>query len=136
MTKMKAVYHGDLNCQIIHEQSGAKIATTAPKDNGGNGDKFSPTDLFAASLASCMLTVMGLAAKKHQINIEGASAEIEKTMVVSPIRRIGKLSVILSLPANIPVDKREVLEAAAYNCPVHHSLHPEIEVSIKFVYAD
>ncbi|MCD6048068.1 MAG: OsmC-like protein [Gammaproteobacteria bacterium] len=134
MTKMKAVYQGHLNCQIIHEQSGAKIETTAPKDNGGNGDKFSPTDLFAASLASCMLTVMGLAAKKHQINMDGATAEIEKEMVVAPVRRIGKLSVSLHLPAGIPVDKRELLEAAAHHCPVHHSLHPEIEVSVQFIY--
>jgi putative redox protein len=135
MTKIKVFYKGDLSCQLIHEENGAKIQTTAPKDNGGTGDQFSPTDLFAASLASCMLTVMGIAAKKHQIDMKGATAEIEKTMGLNP-RRISELNIIIKMPTAIPEDKRKLLEEAAQTCPVHHSIHPDIIVAIKFIYSE
>ena len=92
MTKMKVVYVGDLHTECTHE-SGAKIETDAPKDNMGKGQAFSPTDLFAASLATCMLTLMGIASRKLGVELKGATAEVEKEMVTEPKRRLGKIIV-------------------------------------------
>ncbi len=135
MTKIHVHYQGNLNCELTHEDNGSKIYTAAPKDNGGAGDKFSPTDLFAASLVACMLTIMGIAAKKHQIDMKGATAEVEKTMGLNP-RRISELNIIIKMPTAIPEDKRKLLEEAAQTCPVHHSIHPDIIVAIKFIYSE
>src|SRR5579872_4425493 len=120
MTRMKAVYLGDLHTECEHE-SGDKIVTDAPKDNGGKGNRFSPTDLFAASLGTCMLTVMGIAARKAGVDLKGMTAEIVKEMASVPHRRVGKL--IVRFRSSLSLDKmiREKLEKAALECPVHHS---------------
>ncbi len=130
---MEIIYQGDLHTECTHE-SGVKIQTSAPKDNGGRGDCFSPTDLLAASLASCMLTLMGLAARKLGEDLKGATAHVEKEMTLIPHRRIGKLIVLIrsSLLPNAQV--REKLEKAALECPVHHSLHPDIKIECDFVW--
>lgn len=135
MTKMYLTYLDHLDCELVHEDSGVKIFTTAPKDNGGTGQNFSPTDLFAASLGSCVLTLMGIAAKKYHLDIKGTTAEVEKEMVLAPVRRVGKIIVKVNVPVGIQVDKREVLEKAASTCPVKQSLHPDIIVDLKFFYA-
>lgn len=117
-----------------HTDSGATITTSAPKDNNGDGLLFSPTDLVAAGLGACMLTVMGIVAERNGLAIEGAHCSVDKEMSQTP-RRIGKLPITLHLPATLNAEARAKLEKAALSCPVHHSLHPEIEASVSFVYA-
>jgi len=130
---MKVAYKGDLRTECMHE-SGTVIETDAPKDNQGKGECFSPTDLFAVSLASCMLTLMGMQAKKLGIDLKGASAEVEKEMVSSPMRRVGKLIVRFRIPVAPNPEARAKLEQAALTCPVHASLHPDIRQEIDFVW--
>jgi putative redox protein len=134
MTKMKIQYLGDLRTECTHLESGAKITTDAPKDNEGKGMSFSPTDLFAASLATCMVTIMGIAAKKTGIDMNGTTAEIEKEMVFAPMRRIGKIIVRIRCPHLPSPQIREKLEQAAMHCPVHASLHPDVKQEIDFVW--
>jgi putative redox protein len=134
MVKIDMVYEGQLHCALTHEPSGTVISTDAPKDNMGRGEAFSPTDLVAAALGSCMLTVMGIAAAKHQIDLKGTTAQVSKEMVTAPVRRIGSITVTLHMAAGIPVDKRAMLEAAAHSCPVHKSLHPDVKTPIQFIY--
>ena len=134
MVKMKIVYEGQLHCALTHEPSGTVINTDAPKDNMGRGEAFSPTDLVAAALGSCMLTVMGIAANKHNIDLKGTTVEVTKEMVTAPVRRIGSIGVILHMCPGIHEDKRSMLEAAAHSCPVHKSLHPDLQTPIQFIY--
>jgi putative redox protein len=136
MVKMSLVYQGDLRCHLTHGPSGQAITTDAPVDNQGKGEAFSPTDLVAAALGSCILTVMGIAARKNGINMDGATAAIEKEMVVVPIRRIGKITVAITMPAGIQPAQRELLEKIAHTCPVHQSLHPDVKMPISFTYPD
>jgi len=100
----------------------------------GRGEAFSPTDLVAAALGSCMLTIMGIAAAKHGIDLKGTAVDVGKEMIASPVRRIGSISVSLHMAPGIPVDKRGILEAAAQSCPVHKSLHPDVQTPIQFIY--
>jgi putative redox protein len=134
MVSIDIVYDGDTKCTLTHE-SGYEIGTVAPKDIGGDGDKFSPTDLVAAGLASCILTTVAMWAKRHDIDITGASATITKEMATSSPRRIARLATKITIPENIiPEDMREHAEKIAHSCPVHQSLHPDIEAPIEFVY--
>jgi putative redox protein len=134
MVKTSIVYEGQLRCSLTHEPSGTVIRTDAPKDNMGKGEAFSPTDLVGAALGSCMLTIMGIAANKHNIDLKGTTVEVSKEMITAPVRRIGKLAVTLRMAAGIPVEKRSMLEAAAHSCPVHQSLHPDIQIPVQFIY--
>jgi putative redox protein len=134
MVKINVVYEGQLRCVLTHEPSGSLIRTDAPKDNMGRGEAFSPTDLVAAALGSCMLTVMGIAASRHNIDLKGTTVDVAKEMITAPVRRIGSISVIFHMAPGIPQDKRAMLEAAAHSCPVHHSLHPDIKMPIQFIY--
>ena len=136
MVKMNVVYQGDLRCRLTHEPSSSVILTDAPKDNMGKGESFSPTDLVAAALASCMATVMGIVAKKHNIDLNGLRVEAAKEMVTSPVRKIGTITVDIHMPKGIPADQRSILETAAHTCPVHKSLHPDVQTPIQFHYAD
>jgi uncharacterized OsmC-like protein len=133
MTKMKVVYVGGLHTECTHE-SGAKIATDAPKDNMGKGEEFSPTDLFALSLASCMITLMGIVALKLGVELKGTSAEVEKEMSAVGVRRIGKIIVRIRSALVPNPQAREKLEKAALECPVKHSLHPDIKVEVDFIW--
>ncbi len=134
MVKINIVYEGQLRCALTHEPSGSIIRTDAPKDNMGKGEAFSPTDLTAAALGSCMLTVMGIAAARHNIDLKGTSVDVSKEMISTPVRRIGSISVIFHMASGIPQDKRAMLETAARSCPVHKSLHPDIKTPIQFIY--
>ena len=134
MVKMSVVYAGGLHCELTHGPSGSTIETDAPKDNMGKGARFSPTDLMGAALASCILTTMGIVAQRDGVSIEGATADVEKEMVAQPTRRIGSLPVRVTLPARLPADYRKKLENAAQHCPVHKSLHPDIQAVVTFVY--
>lgn len=136
MVKMSMVYEGDLHCLLKHGPSGNQIVTDAPVDNQGKGAAFSPTDLTAASLGSCILTTMAIAALKSNINMNGATADVEKEMVTEPVRRIGKISVRIMMPRGIPADKREFLEKIAHNCPVHKSLSPDVLTPLDIQYPD
>jgi putative redox protein len=132
--KMYVAYQGDLHCEAEHEPSGTRIETDAPKDNEGRGERFSPTDLVGAALGSCMLTVMGIVARRHAWDMSGARAEVEKQMVVQPLRRIGRLGLAITMPPGIPAGARAVLERAAHTCPVHQSLHPDVKIDLSFVW--
>lgn len=127
-------YKGNLRTEAIHLESGTKIITDAPKDNHGNGESFSPTDLMATSLSSCMLSIMGILAKRDNIDIVGIKTEVTKIMYSEP-RRLGEIHVKLMMPKNNYSEKqRKLLEHAAHTCPVAKSLHPDIIQKIEFIY--
>ncbi len=121
-------YEGDLHTACTHEPSGTTLATDAPKDNEGRGESFSPTDLLATALGSCMLTVMGILARRKGWKLEGASVAVDKEMATDPVRRVGRLGLRFTMPSGIPEEARAQLERAAYTCPVHKSLHPDVKV--------
>jgi putative redox protein len=125
-------YRGELHCEATHGSSGALIVTDAPTANHGKGEAFSPTDLLATALGTCMMTVMGIAAQKLNVDLAGARAQVEKLMAASPSRRVGSLIVQLDMPANVPEAIQKTLETAAFTCPVKLSLHPDIAVEISF----
>ncbi len=133
MVKMKATYQGQKHCELFHEPSGAVIATDAPKDNHGKGELFSPTDLTSASLLSCMLTVMAIAAEARNWSIVGSHGEVVKEMSPSP-RRIARLAIQIFMPSSLNEEQRVFLEEVANTCPVKRSLHPEIVIDLKFHY--
>jgi len=127
-------YLGHLRTEIIHTSSGATFLSDAPTDNNGQGKSFSPTDLTAASLGSCMLTIMGIVAEKNQIRFEKARAEVTKYMGTAP-RRIIKLEVeILIQDENFTSKQKRLLENGAIHCPVAKSLNAEIEQLVRFQY--
>ncbi len=133
---IKSIYTGNLHTEAHHIDSGAVIVTDAPKDNQGEGAAFSPTDLLSASLGSCMLTLMGITARRDGINIEGTTAEITKVMSSVPPRRVAEVNITVTLPAGLSLSdkERKMLEASAHSCPVSKSLHPEIKQQVTFIY--
>lgn len=134
MNVSKVIYTGDLRTEATHLRSGIKIITDAPLDNQGKGEAFSPTDLMATSTATCMLTIMGIAARTHNINMVGTTVEVVKIMADNP-RRISEIHTILQIPDNGLTDKQKsILEIAATTCPVVLSLHPDIKKEIIFNY--
>ena len=126
-------YTGNLNVGLHHGPSGREISTAAPVDNQGDGSSFSPTDLVAAALGACMLTIMGILAERDGIDLRGARFRVEKHMRSDP-RRIDRLPVVLELPASLTPKQRAKLERGALTCPVHHSLLPDIEKPVRFEY--
>lgn len=134
MSTISTVYFGNLRTQATHNASGNRIITDAPLDNNGRGEAFSPTDLVCAALGSCMLTIMGIVANRHQLNIEGTHLEITKIMVADP-RRIAEIILQFTLPPHQFSEKeRTLLEHAARTCPVALSLHPDIKQTVTFNY--
>ena len=131
MITSNVIYKGALRTASIHLRSGNEIITDAPVDNNGKGEAFSPTDTVATALASCMLTIMGVKANAKNINIEGASADVTKTMGVNP-RMITKIEVVFTLPFTFDDTTKTILERAALTCPVYYSVHPDIEKDITF----
>ncbi|WP_165069414.1 OsmC family protein [Desulfovibrio sp. ZJ200] len=127
MSTISATYAGNLRVESVHNQSGSKLVTDAPTDNHGKGEAFSPTDLCAAALGACAMTIIGLYAEKHNVDVTGAQMEITKTMSADP-RRIGKLEVIFNMPDRPYTEQQKAsIERAARTCPVHLSLHPDME---------
>ena len=126
-------YLGNKNVELTHGPSGTIIKTAAPVDNNGDGSSFSPTDLASSSLAACMMTIMGIIAERDGIDLSGANFSLEKHMGTEP-RRISRIPISFHLPKSLTEDERKKLERAAMTCPVHHSLHPEIEAEISFNY--
>lgn len=129
----KVIYKGNLRTLATHLRSETEIETDAPVDNNGKGERFSPTDLVATALASCMCTLMGIAARKHNINIDNTQCDVEKIMVPDP-RRIGEIKIKFAFPHNVTYTDKEkkILELAAMTCPVLESLHPDLKKTIDF----
>lgn len=129
METSEIIYVGDLRTEAVHLKSGNKIITDAPVDNQGKGHAFSPTDLLATSLGNCMLTIMGIYAKRKEINMSGAVAKVTKIMGSEP-RRVTGITVEIEMPEGIDESERKPLENAALTCPVAKSLHPDLEQNL------
>lgn len=131
----KVIYKGELRCEATHLKSGTMIETDAPLDNKGKAERFSPTDLVGAALATCILTTMGILGENHGINIDGTECEVEKIMASDP-RRIAELKVNLIFPKEKAYTDHEkvILERIAETCPVARSLHPDLKQTLSFVW--
>jgi putative redox protein len=127
------IYEGELRTVALHNSSGTTIETDAPVDNQGKGERFSPSDLVATALGSCMLTIMGQKARDLKIDLKGTRIEIQKTMKPDP-RRISGISLTFHLPANLNLSEKQItiLQRAAETCPVIKSIHPDIEVETNY----
>ena len=134
MSRANIVYQNNLRTETEHIASGEKIITDAPVDNNGKGEAFSPTDLVATALGSCMITIMAISANKYDIDMSGTNASVKKIMGSDP-RRISEISIDINLNKNIEEKDRKRLERSALTCPVHRSLHPDLEKKIRFIYS-
>ena len=130
----KVTYLGNLSTESVHLKSNTSFLTDAPVDNNGKGESFSPTDTVATGLASCMITVMGIKANEMGVDMTGTIAHVTKTMASEP-RRISKIEIVIELPFEADVKTRTILERTGTTCPVHFSLHPDIEKVISFNWA-
>ena len=133
MSTSKIIYKNNLRTEAQHVASGQKIITDAPLDNNGKGEAFSPTDLVATALASCMITIMAIAAEKNGINISETSASVKKVMGINP-RTISDIVIEIKMSKDLALKDRKRLEKAALACPVHKSLHPDMNKEITFSY--
>ena len=128
----QTIYLGELRTRAKHVRSGQEIITDAPPDNKGKGEAFSPTDLLATSLGSCMITIMGIAAREHGFDMDGTTARIWKIMESNP-RRVGEVKIELTFPSNNYSEKeKKIIERSAFTCPVYLSLHPDLKKTITF----
>lgn len=134
MNTASNIYLGELRTQATHIRSGNKIITDAPLDNHGKGEAFSPTDLVSAALLSCMMTVIGIMANTHQVDVSGMSGEVLKVMGTDP-RRITEIHIQLRFPRDYKEHDRVLIERTARTCPVAKSLHPDLIQDIQFIYA-
>ncbi len=134
MVAIELEYEGELHCRAVHGPSGTALTTDAPKDNQGRGESFSPTDLVATALGSCMLTVLGILARTLSLDISGTTATVDKEMTSAPPRRIERLRVAIHVPHDFREEVRQKFERAAYTCPVHRSLHPDVQMPIEFTW--
>jgi putative redox protein len=132
MVEIKIAYEGHLRCKATHGPSEQTLLTDAPTDNMGKGEFFSPTDLVATALGTCMLTIMGIVANKHTIDMTGATAKVIKEMASAPARRIGTLTVVICVPTVLTNEQKRILENAALACPVHKSISHEISIPVEF----
>jgi putative redox protein len=130
MVAIQLEYEGDLHCRAVHEPSETALSTDAPKDNQGRGESFSPTDLVATALGTCMLTIMGIQARTLGIDIAGTTATVEKAMTAATPRRIESLTVKIHVPHAVSAENQQKLERAAHACPVCKSLHPDVQVPV------
>tara|TARA_B100001094_G_C17946905_1_gene678491 strand:+ start:199 stop:597 length:399 start_codon:yes stop_codon:yes gene_type:complete len=131
MVRIDVTYDGNLRCTAIHEPSGAKLITDAPVDNMGKGESFSPTDLLATSMLTCIMTIVAIRADSKEIDVTGMTGSVEKSMAANP-RRVSKLEVIVNLPANMNMDDRAWLITEGCNCPVCVSVSESMEVDVTF----
>ncbi len=131
MATIETTYRGDLRTEATHLQSGTKIITDAPIDNQGKGEAFSPTDLLASSLASCMLTIMGIKAKASNIDIDNTTCSVTKVMAADP-RRVAEIVISFKFPKQYTEKEQELLERSALTCPVYYSLSESLKKTIDF----
>ncbi len=134
MVEVHIQYLGDLRCDAKHGPSQSTLVTDAPVDNHGRGESFSPTDLVATALGTCIVTTMGIFAARHGIDLRGTKITVQKEMTSVPTRRIARLASELFLPLPPSHPQRETLERIAYTCPVHQSLHPDVNAPISFIW--
>lgn len=132
MISIAIEYLGGLRCQSTHGPSQNTLLTDAPVDNHGKGESFSPTDLVATALGTCMATVMGIFAEGHGLDVRGMKVTVGKEMIQAPVRRISRLSVEIAIPLPDGHPQKEAMERAALTCPVHQSLHPDVEKPVVF----
>jgi putative redox protein len=136
MVTIQLEYQGDLHCKAVHEPSGTELSTDAPRDNQGRGESFSPTDLVATALGTCILTTMAIAARTQNLDVSGSTATVQKEMTTSAPRRIARLDVKIRVPQALSSENQQKLERAAHTCPVHKSLHPEVQSPIEFTWGE
>ncbi len=129
------IYKGQLRCEATHLQSGSIIETDAPTDNRGKGERFSPTDLLCVSLATCIVTTIGLKAANMQIDLSDTKMEVTKHMLSDP-RRVGKVEIIIKFPSTLQLQEKEriIFQRVGDNCPVKKSLHPDVEVVVEYIW--
>jgi uncharacterized OsmC-like protein len=132
MVSITSLYDGGLRCTATHGPSGVTLITDAPIDNHGKGESFSPTDLVATAVANCMMTVMGIAAERHGVDLKGTSVTIGKEMSADLPRRIVGLRSVMTIPLPKDHPQRALLEGAAKACPVKQSLDPRIDTTVEF----
>jgi putative redox protein len=132
MVEITATYDGQLRCTSKHGPSNSKLFTDAPKDNMGRGEAFSPTDLVATALGTCILTTMGIVAQRHNLDLSGSTVRVEKHMSAAGPRRIVRLPVEIHVPHTFSEEDRQRLENAAHTCPVNKSISSEIEAPLNF----
>jgi uncharacterized OsmC-like protein len=132
MVRIEATYDGDLRCTATHGPSGMQLVTDAPVDNKGKGESFSPTDLLATSMLTCVMTIVAIRADSKGIDVSGMNGSVEKSMAANP-RRIAKLEVIVDLPSNLSMDDRAWLITEGCNCPVCVSVSESMEVDVTFL---
>lgn len=130
MVEVKIDYQGELHCAAQHGPSGATLETDAPRDNEGRGESFSPTDLVATALGSCMATIMGIVARRKEIDLAGLQISVQKEMTSEPPRKIAALPVTVTMPIGEDHPDAKTLQNAAVGCPVFQSLHPEIAIPV------
>tara|TARA_Y100001960_G_scaffold319165_1_gene390109 strand:- start:225 stop:641 length:417 start_codon:yes stop_codon:yes gene_type:complete len=134
MSDIEIIYIGDLRTKAEHLKSGVVWNTDAPVDNMGKGESFSPTDMLATALGSCMLTIMGIKANQHNLDIKNTKVEVRKKMGENP-RMISKIELKIIFANDIEIKYRKLLERAAHQCPVSKSIHPNIDESVEFIYS-
>ncbi len=132
MAMIEILYEGNLRTRCIHQETKDEILTDAPKDNQGKGERISPTDLVAAALGSCIATLIGIGANKQQVDVAGLRVVVVKEMANFPLRRIGKLLIDVYCPQTFSQEVTQILEKMAIYCPVHESLHPDIQQTLRF----
>jgi putative redox protein len=135
MVSMHITYDGGKKSTAVHDDSGAIIHTDAPKDIGGEGSSFSPTDLMAAALATCIGTTLAMYGERHEVDLSGLKIHVTKEMSTATPRRISALKSTITIPTGrIPMDARPRYEQIAHGCPVYKSLHPDIDAPMSFIY--
>jgi putative redox protein len=134
MVEIGVTYRGELRCEATHGPSGTTLITDAPVDNHGKGQSFSPTDLVATALGTCIPTIMGIVAEREHIDLTGMQITVTKEMSAQPPRRIAKLTTRIVMPKGLDPKHRVKLEKAAHTCPVHQTLQGSVEMPIEFVY--
>ena len=131
MVRIDATYDGNLRCTATHAPSGTELITDAPVDNNGKGESFSPTDLLATSMLTCIMTIVAIRADSKQIDVTGMPGNVEKSMAANP-RRVAKLDVTVNLPSGLSMDDRSWLITEGCNCPVCVSVSETMEVDVTF----
>ena len=134
MVRIDVTYQGGLRCEATHGPSGQRLVTDAPVDNHGKGESFSPTDLVATALGTCIATIMGIVAERDKIDLTGLRITVQKEMSAEPPRRIARLVTRIEMPKGLTEQQRAKLEKTAHTCPVHQTLQGKVDMPVEFVY--
>jgi putative redox protein len=134
MVRIDVAYQGGLRCQAVHGPSGQQLITDAPVDNHGKGESFSPTDLVATALGTCIATIMGIVAEREKIDLTSLRITVQKEMAAEPPRRIARLITRIEMPKGLTEQQRVKLEKTAHTCPVHQTLQGKVDMPVEFVY--